>query len=255
MSRNFELMQQARIGLGGSTPLSGGVLRAEARIKEHAAGEVPLTVAPAVREELLKLVQRLFLTPDQNPPRAVVFAAIDSNSGCSRLCAITSQLLAESVRSPVCLLEGNFRAPSLAQIFGVENHHGLADYLRQEQEGDVRRFARPVGCDNLWLLSSGSVAEHSLNLLHCDRMKERIAELRKSFDYLLIDGPPFNGYADAMALGRMADGVVLVLEANATRREAALRVADSLRAAKIPVLGVVLNKRTFPIPSALYKRL
>jgi len=94
-----------------------------------------------------------------------------------------------------------------------------------------------------------------LNLLNCDRMKERIAELRGEFDYLLIDAPPLNSYSDAMVFGRLADGVVLVLEANATRRETALRVADSLRVANIPLLGAVLNKRTFPIPAVLYKRL
>lgn len=253
MSRNFELMQQAQIGMNGSSTLSGSVFQSEARTKQEAAAEAAITVAPAIREESLKLVQRLFLAPGQKAPKAVVFAAIDSQSGCSRLCAITSQLLAESIGGTVCLLEGNFRTPSLPQIFSVENHRGLADSLRQE--GEVRGFARPVGRDNLWLLSSGSVAEDSLNLLHCDRMKERFAELRKSFDYLLIDAPPLNAYADALALGRFADGVVLVLEANATRREAALRIADSLRAAKIAVLGVVLNKRTFPIPTALYKRL
>jgi Mrp family chromosome partitioning ATPase len=86
-------------------------------------------------------------------------------------------------------------------------------------------------------------------------MKERIAELRSEFDYLLIDAPPLNSYADGMIFGRLADGVVLVLEANTTRREAALRVTESLRAMKIPVLGAVLNNRTFPIPEAVYKRL
>jgi Mrp family chromosome partitioning ATPase len=86
-------------------------------------------------------------------------------------------------------------------------------------------------------------------------MKERIAELRSAFDYVLIDAPPLNSYADAMVFGRLTDGVVLVLEANATRREAAVRVTESLQATRIPVLGAVLNKRTFPIPSALYKRI
>jgi Mrp family chromosome partitioning ATPase len=86
-------------------------------------------------------------------------------------------------------------------------------------------------------------------------MKERIAELRSEFDYLLFDVPPLNVYADAMVFGRMVDGALLVLEANATRRESALRVAETLRSTKIPVLGAVLNGRTFPIPDMLYKRL
>jgi Mrp family chromosome partitioning ATPase len=58
-----------------------------------------------------------------------------------------------------------------------------------------------------------------------------------------------------MLLSRWTDGVVLVLEANATRRDAARRVKEILDAANVSVLGVVLNNRTFPIPDVLYRRL
>jgi Mrp family chromosome partitioning ATPase len=58
-----------------------------------------------------------------------------------------------------------------------------------------------------------------------------------------------------MLLSRWTDGVVLVLEANATRRDAARRVKEILNAANVSVLGVVLNNRTFPIPDVLYRRL
>jgi len=47
----------------------------------------------------------------------------------------------------------------------------------------------------------------------------------------------------------------MVLEANDTRREPAQKVKEMLEASDIPVLGAVLNKRTFPIPESLYKRL
>jgi protein-tyrosine kinase len=254
VSKNFELMQQARIGLGGSAALPGTAVGAStAKQKVEIASDAMGGVAAATHEESLKLVQRLFLTPGQTPARAVVFAAIDPGNGCSQLCSVSARLLAESVSGSVCLLDGNFRSPSLPEKLGVENHHGLADCLRQQ--GPIQQFAKRVRRENLWLLSAGSLAKESLNLLNCDRMNERMAELRSSFDYLLIDAPPLNTYADAVVFGRLSDGVVLVLEANATRREAALRVAESLRATKIPVLGAVLNKRTFPIPAMLYKRL
>jgi Mrp family chromosome partitioning ATPase len=253
MSKNSEWTQQAEISLGAAlTTTSVGTGAATKR--KTASNIEPITqVDSSVREELLKLVQRLFLTPGQALPKTVMFAASGAETGCTRVCAVTADLLAESVSGSVCLVEGNFRAPSLADMFGVDNHRGLADSLRQE--GAIRGFATQVGRDNLWLLSSGSQPADCLNLLSGDRMKERLAELRSAFDYVLIDAPPLNSYADAMVFGRLADGVVLVLEANATRREAALQVAESLRSAKISVLGAVLNKRTFPIPSALYKRL
>ena len=107
---------------------------------------------------------------------------------------------------------------------------------------------------NLWLLSCGSLAVDSANLLNSERIKTRFQELRDEFDYVIIDAPPMSRYADAMALGKLADGFVLVLEANSTRREAAMRVTESLSQAQIRVLGAVLNKRTFPIPESLYRR-
>src|SRR5205823_1138805 len=92
-------------------------------------------------------------------------------------------------------------------------------------------------------------------LLNSDRMKLEMAELRNEFDYVILDGPPLGPYSDALAVAQLADGIVLVVEANATRREAATKAASSLRSARIKILGVVLNKRTFPIPNALFKLL
>ena len=253
MSKNYEFAQHVGIGLGGSATLRERAVAAAAEDKTSTIAEILAEAPAATREESLKLVQRLFLTSEQTPPKAVVFAAIDSGNGCTRLCAITTQLLAENVSGSVCLVEGNFRTPSLPHLFGVDNHHGLADSLRQE--GAIRGFAKQTSRENVWLLSSGSLGRDSASLLNGGRMKERIAELRSAFDYVLIDAPPLNSCADAMVFARLADGIVLVLEANATRREAALRVMESLEATRIPVLGAVLNKRTFPIPLALYKRL
>ncbi len=253
MSENYGLIEQAGIGLSGSKSRTERAVGAAAKNKTSTIADILAEAAPETRQESIKLVQRLFLTSVQTPPTAAVFAAIDSGNGCTRLCAITAQLLAENVSGSVCLVEGNFRTPSLPNLFGVDNHHGLADSLRQE--GAIRGFAKQAGRDNIWLLSAGSLGRDYVSLLNCDRMKARIAELRSAFDFVLIDAPPLNSYADAMVFGRLADGVVLVLEANVTRREAALRVAESLQATRIPVLGAVLNKRTFPIPSALYKRL
>ncbi len=238
----------------GSVPRLGAEPIADGAKSQAATTAGGTTAAQAaIREEALKLVQRLFRPSNEAAHKTVMFAAIDSNTGCSSLCALIARSLAESVSGSVCLVESNFRAPTLPKVLGVDNHYGLADALRQE--GAIKGFANQIGPDNYWYLSSGSLTQDSLNLLSGDRMKERIDELRKEFDYLVIDAPPLGAYADAMTIGRLVDGVVLVLEANETRREAALQVTESLRTSRIPVLGAILNNRTFPIPAALYKRL
>jgi Mrp family chromosome partitioning ATPase len=141
----------------------------------------------------------------------------------------------------------------MPKFFGVPNHRGLADALAGE--GDMRSYSIQLQPQNLWLLSSGAVTPRSSGLLNSECFKLRLQELKKEFDHVLIDAPALNLYGDAVAMGRIADGVVVVLQADATRRESALKALETLRAANIEVLGAVLNRRTFPIPDFLYRRL
>jgi len=253
VSKNFELLQQAGFGLGTAPTSRTWEKSAATERVRSASSEVLSSLEPAVREETLKLVQRLFLTREEVAPKAVMFAPIDTHGGCGWLCSVTAKLLAKSVPGSVCVVEGNLRSPSLSDNFGVEGDRGLVDSL--EEGGPVRQFARSIGPDNLWLLSAGATVQDSKMLVNSDRLRERLGELREDFDYLVVNAPPLGAFADGMVLGRMVDGVVLVLEEETTRREAAVRVTEGLRNSRIPVLGAVLNNRTFPIPAAVYKRL
>jgi Mrp family chromosome partitioning ATPase len=256
MSRNFELLQQAGLNLAATVEVPSALERElgmAGRTENRDSPAWSLDIDGATKEETLKLVQSVFLLPGTSASnRAVVFAAIDSGSGCSRVCVQAAQLLAANVSGSVCLVDGNFRTPSLPGAFQTTNHYGLADALRSEKP--IQEFANQVE-RNLWLLSCGSAVRESANLLHSEQMKKRFAELRKHFEYVLIDAPPLNTYSEGFALGQFADGLVLVLEANATRRETATKVAERLNATQVKILGAVLNKRTFPIPDSLYRRL
>lgn len=254
MSKNFELMQQA--GKDQEFRPARKVDPIRSVITGNGGGNghrepASLNFDQQADEEVLRLVQRVFLLQTQEPPRVVVFAGIDHGSGCSRICVRAAETLAKNIRGSVCLVEANLRSPALPEMLGTTNHHGLTDALLQE--GPVRSFAKLVR-DNLWLVSSGALAVDSANLLNSERLRTRFAELRKEFDFILIDVPPLTRYSDAIPVGQLADGLVLVLEANSTRREAALEVTNTLRSAQIQVLGAVLNKRTFPIPESLYHR-
>jgi capsular exopolysaccharide synthesis family protein len=253
MSKNFELMQQAEIARepGATSPLKISASWNNGNGYGHGNG-AGLDLVSLAREESLKLVQRVFLPRGVDRPHIVMFAGVDQGNGCSRTSAVIADTLAHSVSGSVCLVDANLRSPSLSQYFSVTNHRGLTDAMLQE--GPVRSFAKQIRPDNLWLLSCGALHADSPSLLKSARLTARLAELRSDFDYILIDVPPLNQYADAIGLGQLTDGVVLILEANSTRRESARKVTESLRATNIPILGAVLNKRTYPIPEFLYRR-
>lgn len=254
MSKNFELMQQAEIRI--DMPAIGEPKPGPAAFssKPNGSGKVHFNLGDEItREESNKLVQNIFLLHGEESPRVVVFAGIDSGNGCSWICAHVAEILAGQKLGSVCIVDANLRTPALPELFGVSNHYGLTDAL--SRKGSIRDFTKVIRSDNLWLLSCGSLAAdtaESPSMLNSETMKARVAELRKEFDFVLIDSPPLNTYADGVAVGQLADGLVLVLEANATRREAAVKVTENLRSAQIKILGAVLNKRTFPIPESLY---
>jgi Mrp family chromosome partitioning ATPase len=252
MSKNFELMQQAEAR--ANVPATQQLKRSSPGSSEYNNGRiVRLNLDDVAREESANLVQNIFLLGNKEAPRVVIFAGINSGNGCSSICAYSARLLASHNLGTVCLVDANLRSPTLPEFFGVSNHYGLTDALRNDDS--VRTFTKQVGPENLWLLSCGSLASEGPRLLNSEMMRARVVELRKQFDYVLIDIPALNTYSDGIAVGQLADGLVLVLEANATRREAAVRIAENLRAAQIKILGAVLNKRTFPIPALLYNLL
>jgi Mrp family chromosome partitioning ATPase len=82
-----------------------------------------------------------------------------------------------------------------------------------------------------------------------------LAQLHKEFDYVLINVPAVILDGAASLWGPLVDGVILVVEANLTRREVARKAKESLESANVRLLGAVLNNRTFPIPETIYRNI
>lgn len=262
MSRNFELLQNLGRPLDVFTPEDEQPLaQAEPRSSEFAAETVAdVSVhAPALRledgerDEVTRLVSRVFLSGGMGP-RQVVWMGADAGTGCSRICARAADVLASTAGTQtVCAVDANLRTPTLHQHFGIENHFGLADAL--QQGGSIRRYARHLAGNRLSVITAGAALEGWQMLLGSPQMQTRMSELHREFDYVLVDIPPLKLYPEAAALAKMSDGLILIVKAHATRRETAQKVVSELKAANVPVLGAILNDRTFPVPEAIYKRL
>jgi MinD-like ATPase involved in chromosome partitioning or flagellar assembly len=135
----------------------------------------------------------------------------------------------------------------------VANHYGLTNALQVTEP--IRRFVTSLSRPNLWLLSCGAEIEGMQTMLGSDRMRALLPELQREFDYVLIDAPPMEAGDDSVMLSRHAEGIVLVLRAHSTRRETARKAVRDLENADVRVLGAVLNRRTFPVPESIYRKL
>jgi Mrp family chromosome partitioning ATPase len=246
MSRNFDILQRAEGNSGPFRPTA-----ARPPTNGHSKGRERHS---PVDDEIMKLVQRVFILPGAGKaPGAVAFCGVDAGDGCSWVCAHTAEMLADHGGGSVCVVDANLRSPSLHDYFKFEIGPGFADAVKDSRP--IRDYARLAGSSDLWLITAGTVGREPNGSLNPTRLRARISELRGEFDHLLMDTPPIHTYADAMLLGQLTDGVILVVGSNSTRREPARIAKQSFEAANIAMLGAVLNKRTFPIPEALYRKL
>ncbi|MBW4028587.1 MAG: CpsD/CapB family tyrosine-protein kinase [Acidobacteria bacterium] len=79
--------------------------------------------------------------------------------------------------------------------------------------------------------------------------------LRTQVDYAILDCGSLKQSGDVLSVAPFVDGVILVVEANRTRREQLSHAERTIEAAQGQILGHVLNKRTYPIPDWIYRRL
>jgi len=80
-----------------------------------------------------------------------------------------------------------------------------------------------------------------------------IGALSRSFGYMLIDCPALDTAPHVLSLGPHIDGVFLVVAAGETSRTRIVHAKRLLDASSVQLLGVILNKRTYPVPGFLYR--
>lgn len=97
-------------------------------------------------------------------------------------------------------------------------------------------------------------ASQSLQL-NSPRLGEVLQHLRQRHDFIVIDSPPAAMSLDGIAISRHADGVILVVEAEKTRSTAIRKLQERITKSGGHILGIVLNKRNYYIPSFIYKYL
>lgn len=198
-----------------------------------------------------RFVQQLFLAPSSSAPRAVVFSPVDQNCEHHAVAAQVADLLGSYTQESICLVDANFASPSLHSFFGVENDRGLAGALLGP--GPIEEFTKPLGRGRLNLLPAGRLPHGTdLNaILASGRLRERLADLGLSFNFVVVAAPPATTDFVTSYLAALTDGLILVVEPRFTPRQAACVAKENVQAAGGRVLGVVLHKRDVRIPNWL----
>ncbi len=198
--------------------------------------DVMSAAPPGVREHVVGLVRRVFLPPPTGAGiRSVLFSAADGGRDSSRVSVASAELLAAHTSKRVCLVDTSMK---IARI-GDGSHNGA-----QGSADATKQVSR-----NLWIAAPG----RAVGSARVESARRQLTELSARFDYVVFDSPAMNAPGAPAAIAALVEGVILVVDEAATRRDAARNVSEALQAAGARLLGVVLANREYPIPARLYR--
>ena len=215
----------------------------ERRRRDDATQDLVTVHDPSgVASEAYRMLRtNLFYALIDSPPKIIVLTSANLGEGKSTTTANLGVTLAQAGKT-VLTLDCDLRGPRLHRIFDVSNTRGLVDILAA---GDKIEEVWLEPTPRLKLICAGPTPPNPAELLGSRRLADFLAEMRRRFDYVLVDTPPV-GVSDSAVLAANGDGVLLVLDSQSTRKGPLREALRTLRGVGANVLGTVLNN--FEVP-------
>ena len=203
-----------------------------------------LETRPELAQAYQTLITRLYLLHPSRPLKSMLLTSSQPYEGKTTVTVNLGFALAMAGRSTI-IVDADLRRPRIHEVFGFDNAVGLADVLTGSAElANVARAAR-VGrqAATLRVITSGAASRALFGgALESPRMAALIKQLTAEYDVVLLDSPPVLSVTDALLLGPVVDGVILVLSAGTVTERDARRAKERIGEAGGQILGVVMNR-------------
>lgn len=191
----------------------------------------------SVSESYRMLQANLKFLSSDHPVQVFVITSSIPKEGKSTVVANLALALGE-LGHRVLIIDADMRRPSQHQVWELPNKVGLSNVL-VEQETWAEAI-RPED-DQLDILTGGVIPPNPVPLIDSHHMAVLLEEFHQSYDYVLIDSPPLAVAADALLLGKMTDGILLVTRPGLVDSGSAQSARDALERSGQKVLGLVIN--------------
>ncbi len=236
-----DILQALKRGGGWGTDLS-------VRFGTLGVVEIRPLPPPPIQTEFARLANALLSRADEKGGLVLVFAGTEPDEGATYVSFNVARHLAAMLDRRVAWVDGDFDKPEpLLREHGLGLREMLIDPLA------IETVASDAG--NLVLVPNGSANIKTADLLKSPVYDQVLAEFRRNFFVTIIDAPAILGGVHAVNLAEPTDGVVVVVQSGRLKHEVVGHGLKLLADQGVKVVGTVLNRRTFAIPDAVYKKL
>jgi len=173
----------------------------------------------------------------------LVISSSEPGDGKTTVLANLAVSIAQSGKRTL-LIDADLRRPGMTALLDMKGQLGLSDILLGDEhvEQMAERCLRQTAMEKLHVIPSGPRRPNPAEMLAGSRLADLLAWAESRYDQILVDAPPVLAASDALIVGRLVDGGVLVVQPEKNRRRLVTRAAESFHAVGVPLLGVVANK-------------
>ncbi len=192
----------------------------------------------AVWEAYRSLRTSILLSHSGNPPRKILVTSALPGEG-KTTTAINTAIVLSQTGARTLLIDLDMRKPEIGRKFGLNGHQGMSIFLSGNSDLSSQIVESPYA--NLFLIPAGPQPPNPAELVGSARWHKALGLLSEYFEYVVIDSPPILSVADPVILSTKVDGVVLVVLAAKTAREAVKKAKASLQNVGATILGAMIN--------------
>lgn len=225
------------VSLLGVVPLVANATTAEKALVH------PDAMTPAAESIRIIRTSLLLSRPDALPSRLLITSPGD-NEGKTTLAINLAMAMARLEHHRVILVDVDFRKPTPHRIYDVGSKNkamlGLVQLLTGE--ATVAEVLHDSFIPNLSIIPSGERPGNPTELLHSKGLKQLLDWGLEKGCHIILDCPPTLPFADTAVLASLVDGILLVVSAGETTREASRLAVQRITFAGGKILGVVMQK-------------
>jgi succinoglycan biosynthesis transport protein ExoP len=219
--------------------LSAGGLRAQGKAGGKAGEKASEDDLSGFNESVRTLRNSILLASFDRRYRSLLVTSAAPGEGKTTTAASLAAAHAEQGKRTL-LIDGDLRRPNVHRNFDIPSVLGLSNVLMGEipwREARVRVESVP----QLDILPAGPPSRRAADLVGRG-LTELLEEAASEYDLVVLDAPPFLGFAEPLQMATAADGVLVVARAGQTSRKAVATVLATLHRLRARVVGVVLNE-------------
>lgn len=219
-----------------SIPVLGGIPH------DERAESKPLLVLEGNRGQTIEAFRSLrtnlqyLLT--QDGAKSLLISSLHPKEGKSFVSANTAAVIAKAGKKAV-LLDFDMHKPRVHKNYGLSNNIGMSTYLVGKCTIEEMLQAGPT--ENLSIITAGPVPPNASELVLSDRVPTLLEELRKSFDYIILDTPPILLLSDALVLMSHVDAGLLITNTDKSSKRGIRLLEEALEQNNLKHTSFVLN--------------